>query len=149
MTFEAKTLVPLPCDPEAAHATFEAAASGSITLFEAPAEFALTEGPGLLTWSEIWCDVENSKSFRSSRGRRVFPGHRLKGASALHNYLASIFTASSVTTWSDMSGKHHKEPGHQTRDTASPVDNVRSPGAGAYAKSRELHQTGEKSLVAC
>src|SRR5437879_2395247 len=44
MTFEAKTLVPLPCDPEAAHATFEAAASGSITLFEAPAGFAL---PGL------------------------------------------------------------------------------------------------------
>jgi len=27
-----------------------------------------------------------------------------------------------------MSGKHQKEPGHQTRDTASPVDNVRSPG---------------------
>ena len=27
-----------------------------------------------------------------------------------------------------MSGKHQKEPGHQARDTASPVDNVRSPG---------------------
>jgi hypothetical protein len=26
-------------------------------------------------------------------------------------------------------GKHQKEPGHQTRDTALPVDNVRSPGA--------------------
>jgi RimJ/RimL family protein N-acetyltransferase len=26
-------------------------------------------------------------------------------------------------------GKHQKEPGHQTCDTASPVDNVRSPGA--------------------
>jgi hypothetical protein len=25
-------------------------------------------------------------------------------------------------------GKHQKEPGHQTRDTPSPVDNVRSPG---------------------
>jgi RNA repair pathway DNA polymerase beta family len=25
-------------------------------------------------------------------------------------------------------GKHQKVPGHQTRDTASPVDNVRSPG---------------------
>ena len=47
MTFEAKTLVPLPCDPEAAHATFEAAASGSITLFEAPPEYALTEGLAL------------------------------------------------------------------------------------------------------
>jgi len=47
MTFEAKTLVPLPCDPEAAHATFEDAAGGSITLFEAPAEFALTEGLAL------------------------------------------------------------------------------------------------------
>src|SRR4029077_10888277 len=47
MTFEAKTLVPLPCDPEAAHATFEDAASSSITLFEAPAEYALTEGLAL------------------------------------------------------------------------------------------------------
>ena len=35
------------------------------------------KGPGLLTWCEIWCDVENSKSFRSSRNRRIFPGHRL------------------------------------------------------------------------
>jgi hypothetical protein len=63
---------------------------------------------GLLTWSEIWCEVENSKSFRSSRDRRIFPGHRLKGASALHNFLASIFTAPSVTTWSDMSGNTRK-----------------------------------------
>lgn len=47
MTFEAKTLVPLPCDPEAAHATFEDAAGGSITLFEAPPEYALTEGLAL------------------------------------------------------------------------------------------------------
>jgi hypothetical protein len=64
--------------------------------------------PGLPTWSEIWCDVENSKSFRSSRDRRIFPGRRLKGASALHNYLASIFTAPSVTTWSDISGDTRK-----------------------------------------
>jgi DNA-binding SARP family transcriptional activator len=47
MTFEAKTLVPLPCDPEAAHATFEDAAGGSATLFEAPPEYALTEGLSL------------------------------------------------------------------------------------------------------
>src|SRR5690348_12928758 len=65
-------------------------------------------GSGLPTWSEIWCDVENSKSFRSSRDRRIFPGHRLKGASALHNYLASIFTAPSVMAWSDMSGNTRK-----------------------------------------
>jgi D-threo-aldose 1-dehydrogenase len=64
--------------------------------------------PGLPTWSEIWCDVDNSKSFRSSRDRRIFPGQRLKGASTLHNYLASIFTAPSVTTWSDMSGNTRK-----------------------------------------
>src|SRR5436190_12324680 len=64
--------------------------------------------PGLLTWSEIWCDVENSKSFRSSRHCRVSPGHRLKGASALHNFLASIFTAPGETTWSDMSGNARK-----------------------------------------
>ena len=37
MTFEAKTLVPLPCDPDAVNATFEDAASGGITLVEAPA----------------------------------------------------------------------------------------------------------------
>ena len=63
---------------------------------------------GLLIWSEIWCDVENSKSVRSSRDRRVSPGHRLKGASALHNFLASIFTAPSVTPWNDMSGNLRK-----------------------------------------
>ena len=71
-------------------------------------ELSSASGPGLLTWSEIWCDVENSKSFRSSRHCRVSPGHRLKGASALHNSLASIFTAPGVTTWSDMSGNARK-----------------------------------------
>src|SRR5262245_35767590 len=40
--------------------------------------------------------------------RRIFPGQRLASASALHNYLASIFTAPSVTTWSDMSGNTRK-----------------------------------------
>ena len=64
--------------------------------------------PGLLTWSEIWCDVENSKSFRSSCDRRVSPGHRLKGASALHNYLALNFTAPGVATWNDMPGSSRK-----------------------------------------
>jgi len=64
--------------------------------------------PGLLTWSEIWCDVENSKSFRSSCDRRVSPGRRLKGASALHNYLALIFTAPGVATWNDMPGSSRK-----------------------------------------
>src|SRR5271170_5285398 len=73
-----------------------------------PKEDRILGGPGLPTWSEIWCDVENSKSFRSSRDRRIFPGHRLKGASALHNFLAYIFTAPSVTTWSDMSGNTRK-----------------------------------------
>ena len=33
-------------------------------------------------------------------------------------------------------GKHQKEPGHQTRDTASPVDNVRSPDARASHPAR-------------
>ena len=47
--------------------------------------------PGLPTWREIWCDVENSKSFRSSHPRRVSQGHRLKGLGALHNHLALIF----------------------------------------------------------
>ena len=47
MTFEAKTLVPLPCDPDAAHTIFEDAASGSITLLEAPTGYALTEGLAL------------------------------------------------------------------------------------------------------
>ena len=55
-----------------------------------------------------WCDVDNSKRFRSSRDGRVSPGHRLKGASALHNSLSSIFTAPGVTTRSDMSGNTRK-----------------------------------------
>jgi DNA-binding SARP family transcriptional activator len=47
VTFEAKTLVPLPCDPDAAHAIFDDAASGGITLLEAPTGYALTEGLAL------------------------------------------------------------------------------------------------------
>ena len=34
-------------------------------------------------------------------------------------------------------GKHQKEPGHQTRDTASPVHNVRSPGDTPETVSRD------------
>ena len=64
--------------------------------------------PGLLTWSEIWCDVDNSKRFRSSCSRHVSQGHRLKGVAALHNFLASIFTAPGVTTWRGMSGNTRK-----------------------------------------
>ncbi|HYB46105.1 MAG TPA: zinc-binding dehydrogenase [Streptosporangiaceae bacterium] len=66
------------------------------------------QAPGLLTWSEIWCDVENSKSFRSSCDRRVSPGHRLKAASALHNYLALIFSAPGVATWNDIPESRRK-----------------------------------------
>ena len=47
MTFEAKTLVPLPCDPDAINGTFEDAADGGITLLEAPPGYALTEGLAL------------------------------------------------------------------------------------------------------
>src|SRR5512146_985231 len=47
VTFEAKTLMPLPCDPDAAHTIFEDAASGRTTLLEAPAGYALTEGLAL------------------------------------------------------------------------------------------------------
>ena len=68
----------------------------------------LREAPGLLTWSEIWCDVDNSKRFRSSCNRHVSQGHRLKGVAALHNFLASIFTAPGVTIWRDMSGNTRK-----------------------------------------
>jgi hypothetical protein len=64
--------------------------------------------PGLLTRCEIWCDMENSKSFRSSCDHRIFPGHRLKSAPALHNFLALIFTAPNMMTWSDMSGNTRK-----------------------------------------
>ena len=63
---------------------------------------------GLLTWSEIWCDVDNSKRFRSSCSRHVSQGHRLKGVAALHNFLAFIFTAPGVTTWRDLSGNTRK-----------------------------------------
>jgi hypothetical protein len=44
-------------------------------------------------------------------------------------------------------GKPQKEPGHQTRDTASPIDNVRSPEPGdmeGLARStpilKQIHQ---------
>jgi hypothetical protein len=37
-----------------------------------PSVSTLLTAPGLLTWSEIWCDVENSKSLRSSRDCRIF-----------------------------------------------------------------------------
>ena len=47
MTFEAKTLVPLPGDPDAANGAFEDAADGGVTLLEAPAGYVLTEGLAL------------------------------------------------------------------------------------------------------
>jgi hypothetical protein len=46
--------------------------------------------------------------FRSSYSRHVSQGHRLKGLAALHNFLASIFTAPGVTIWRDMSGNTRK-----------------------------------------
>ena len=36
-------------------------------------------GSGLLTWSEIWCDVENSKSFRSKPRPSHFPRSQTQG----------------------------------------------------------------------
>lgn len=47
MAFEAKAMAPLACDPDAVNAAFEEAASGGVTLVEAPAEYALTEGLAL------------------------------------------------------------------------------------------------------
>jgi hypothetical protein len=38
-------------------------------------------------------------------------------------------------------GQHQKEPGHQTRDTASPVDRVRSPGVPLRKTGRPLSGT--------
>jgi hypothetical protein len=52
--------------------------------------------------------------------------------------------------------KHQKEPGHQTCDTASPVDNVRSPGVGrpepaleyvAYVTHGKIDAIEEESLL--
>jgi len=58
VTFEAKTLVPLPGHPDAANGAFEDAADGGVTLLEAPAGFMLTEGLALaLTHSDrhpVW-----------------------------------------------------------------------------------------------
>jgi hypothetical protein len=38
-------------------------------------------------------------------------------------------------------GKHQKEAGHQTRDIASPVDYVRSPGVGADSVTCEIAES--------
>jgi len=58
MTFEAKTLIPLPGHPDAAHVAFEDAAAGGVTLLEAPPGYLLTEGLALaLTRSDrhpVW-----------------------------------------------------------------------------------------------
>ena len=47
MAFEAKAMAPLAWEPDAVNAAFEEAASGGVTLVEAPAEYALTEGLAL------------------------------------------------------------------------------------------------------
>jgi hypothetical protein len=64
------------------------AASASIALSQPTSTGRSSLSPGLLmTWSEIWCDVENSKSFRSSHYRYVSPGHGLEGVAALHTVI--------------------------------------------------------------
>jgi DNA-binding SARP family transcriptional activator len=47
MTFEAKLLTPLPHDPDTLHGVFAEAASGGVTLIDAPAGYLLTEGLAL------------------------------------------------------------------------------------------------------
>ena len=81
--------------------------------------------PGLPTWSEIWCDVENSKSFRSSHPRRVSRGHRLKGPGALHNYLALIFHS----RWRQSRERTWQVARSETFRPAGGVRYVRSPGS--------------------
>ena len=84
-------------------------------------------GPGLLTWSEIWCDVENSRaSDRASTA--VFPQVTDSRVHQLYIIPLHLFHCSGRDDMERYVRKHQKEPGHQTRDTASPVDNVRSPG---------------------
>ena len=52
------------------------------------------EAPGLLTWCESWCEVCGLEEPKTRLAYHVIPGHRLEGVATLHNYLASIFTAS-------------------------------------------------------
>jgi hypothetical protein len=80
--------------------------------------------PGLLTWSEISCDVENSKSFRSSRDCRVSQGHRLKGVAALHNYPALIFHC----RWRQSRERTRQVARSETFRPADDLRYVRSPG---------------------
>ena len=47
MTFEAKTFLPLPCDPDAANGAFEEAAGSGVALLEEPGGYLLTEGLAL------------------------------------------------------------------------------------------------------
>ena len=100
-------------------------------------------GSGLLTWSEISCDVENSRSFRSSRDCRVSQGHRLKGVAALHNYLAFIFHC----RWQQSRERTRQVARSETFKPVGDLRYVRSPGddaiAAAEAKRDQEHRKEE------
>jgi hypothetical protein len=76
---------------------------------------------------------------------RVSAGYWLADVPALHNFLASIFTASWCGDMERYAGKHQKEPGHQTRDTPSPVDYVRSPDVAHTAEFADVILARDKS----
>src|SRR5215471_8319616 len=80
--------------------------------------------------------------------RRIFPGQRLASASALHNFLAFIFAAPSVTTWSDTSGNTRKNQVTRLvtlrhRSTMSGALILQTPGATQLGKDLRI-RTGEQ-----
>jgi hypothetical protein len=71
--------------------TIACAATGNLFI---AMQISLNLLSGLLTWCESRCEVCGLEGPRTRLAYHIIPGHGLEYAATLHNYLASIFTAS-------------------------------------------------------
>ena len=112
----------------------------------APSEVGLAEAaaPGLLTWSEIRCELPTSKSSGSGVGR-----HWLADAPALHNYLASI----SLLREAQLQAELRKGAGRRRSDLSvtvamSGVLSPRQPRIAARMPLRRRHGPDDDGVAA-